>query len=54
MRTESLTTKNKYGQTVTLPPQSDTKGMQQIAAILEETGFPMKRNSVSMKPVSAE
>ena len=39
MRTESLTTKNKYGQTVTLPPQSDTKGMQQIAAILEENGI---------------
>ena len=39
MRTESLTTTNKYGQTITLPPQSDTKGMQQIAAILDENGI---------------
>ena len=39
MRMESLTTTNKYGQTITLPPQSDTKGMQQIAAILDEHGI---------------
>lgn len=40
MRTESITTINKYGKEVFLPPQTGSVGARRITAILDECGIP--------------
>ena len=40
MRADSLTTVNKYGKEVTLPPQTGSRGVRRITAILDECGIP--------------
>ena len=40
MRDHSITTTNKYGKTVTLPPTTGTKGVKRITDILDECGIP--------------
>ena len=40
MRAESITTINKYGKEVFLPPQTGSIGARKITAILDECGIP--------------
>lgn len=40
MRDHSLTTTNKYGKTVTLPPATGNKGVKRITDILDSCGIP--------------
>ena len=40
MRAESITTINKYGKEVFLPPQTGSVGARRITAILDECGIP--------------
>lgn len=40
MRAESITTINKYGKEVFLPPQTGSTGARRITAILDECGIP--------------
>lgn len=40
MRDHSITTTNKYGKTVTLPPTTGNKGVKRITDILDECGIP--------------
>ena len=40
MRNERITTVNKYGKEVVLPPQTGNSGVRRITAILKECGIP--------------
>ncbi len=42
MRDRSITTVNKYGKEVILPPQTGSGGVKRITAILDECGIPYK------------